>query len=176
MWGTSLVVQWLRNHLPMQGTSIQSLVWEDTTCRGATTIVCHDYWAHAIGLQPPKPAHLEPMLLNKKSPCTAAEYPPLITTRENLCTATKTQHSQKKEKKYSMRANWRNSQAGNFWSLIFFLGFYPMEISFHNPQCSRFYLPVRESWGRGFLDKPPSSWHLTDLWLKRVLQFLTGWP
>ena len=27
--GTSLVVQWLRIHLPMQGTQVQSLVWED---------------------------------------------------------------------------------------------------------------------------------------------------
>ena len=26
--GTSLVVQWLRIHLPMQGTQVQSLVWE----------------------------------------------------------------------------------------------------------------------------------------------------
>ena len=25
----SLVVQWLRNHLPMQGTWVRSLVWED---------------------------------------------------------------------------------------------------------------------------------------------------
>ena len=30
--GTSLVVQWLRIHLPMQGTWVQSLVWEDPTC------------------------------------------------------------------------------------------------------------------------------------------------
>ena len=28
---TSLVAQWLRIHLPMQGTRIQSLVWEDPT-------------------------------------------------------------------------------------------------------------------------------------------------
>ena len=30
MWA-SLVVQWLRIHLPMQGTQVQSLVWEDPT-------------------------------------------------------------------------------------------------------------------------------------------------
>ena len=34
--GTSLVVQWLRIHLPMQGTRVLSLVWEDPTCLGAT--------------------------------------------------------------------------------------------------------------------------------------------
>ena len=34
--GISLVVQWLRICLPMQGTWVQSLVLEDPTCRGAT--------------------------------------------------------------------------------------------------------------------------------------------
>ena len=32
----SLVVQWLRICLPMQGTWVRALVWEDPTCRGAT--------------------------------------------------------------------------------------------------------------------------------------------
>ena len=39
----SLVVQWLRIRLPMQGTRVQALVWEDTTCRGATRPVSHNY-------------------------------------------------------------------------------------------------------------------------------------
>ena len=33
---TSLVVQWIRICLPMQGTPGQSLVWEDSTRCGAT--------------------------------------------------------------------------------------------------------------------------------------------
>ena len=41
--GASLMVQWLRIHLPMQGTQVQALVWEDSTCRGATQPVCHNY-------------------------------------------------------------------------------------------------------------------------------------
>ena len=41
--GTSLVVQWLRTLLPMQGTWDQALVWEDPTCRGATKLMCHNY-------------------------------------------------------------------------------------------------------------------------------------
>ena len=41
--GTSLVVQWLRIHLPMQGTWVRALVQEDPTCRGATKPVCHNY-------------------------------------------------------------------------------------------------------------------------------------
>ena len=40
--GTSLVVQWLRICLPMQGTRVRSLVQEDPTCRGATKLVYHN--------------------------------------------------------------------------------------------------------------------------------------
>ena len=39
----SLVAQWLRICLPMQGTQVRALVWEDTTCRGATKPVSHNY-------------------------------------------------------------------------------------------------------------------------------------
>ena len=41
--GASLVAQWLRICLPMQGTWVRALVWEDPTCRGATRPVSHDY-------------------------------------------------------------------------------------------------------------------------------------
>ena len=41
--GASLVTQWLRICLPMQGTQIQALVWEDPTCRGAAGPVSHNY-------------------------------------------------------------------------------------------------------------------------------------
>ena len=41
--GTSLVAQWLRIRLPMQGTQVLALVWEDATCRGATKPVCNNY-------------------------------------------------------------------------------------------------------------------------------------
>ena len=48
--GPSLVGQWLRIRLPMQGTRVRSLVQEDPTCRGATKpvtttteFVCHNY-------------------------------------------------------------------------------------------------------------------------------------
>ena len=41
--GTSLVAQWLRIHLPIQGTQVQALVWEDPMCRGATKPVHHNY-------------------------------------------------------------------------------------------------------------------------------------
>ena len=88
--GTSLVAQWLRIHLPMQGTWVRALVREDPTCRRATKPVLLNYWACALepashnywsphALEPVrcnywahepqllKPARLEPMLRNKRS-------------------------------------------------------------------------------------------------------------
>ena len=41
--GASLVAQWLRICLPMQGTRVRALVWEDPTCCGATGPVSHNY-------------------------------------------------------------------------------------------------------------------------------------
>ena len=77
--GPSLVVQWWRIHLPMQGTRVQALVREDPTCCGATKPMCHNYWVCA--LEPAsrnywahvpqllKPTHLEPVLYSKRSHC-----------------------------------------------------------------------------------------------------------
>ena len=39
----SLVAQWLRIRLPMQGTQVQALVREDPTCRGVTKLASHNY-------------------------------------------------------------------------------------------------------------------------------------
>ena len=73
----SLVEQWLRICLPIQGTQVQALVQEDPTCHGATKPVRHNYWARALEPvcrnywayvpQLLKPACLEPMLHNKRS-------------------------------------------------------------------------------------------------------------
>ena len=38
----SLVAQWLRICLPMQGTRVRALVWEDPTCRGVIKPVSHN--------------------------------------------------------------------------------------------------------------------------------------
>ena len=40
---TSLVVQWLRIHLPMQETWVRSLVQKDSTGRWAAKPVCYNY-------------------------------------------------------------------------------------------------------------------------------------
>ena len=50
----SLVAQWLRICLPMQGTRVRALVWEDPTCRGATGPVSPNYWARASGACAPQ--------------------------------------------------------------------------------------------------------------------------
>ena len=41
--GASLVAQWLRICLLMQGTQVRALVWEDPTCRRAAGPVSHNY-------------------------------------------------------------------------------------------------------------------------------------
>ena len=41
--GASLVAQWLRIRLPMQGTWVRALVREDPACRGATKPMHHNY-------------------------------------------------------------------------------------------------------------------------------------
>ena len=46
--GASLVAQWLRICLPMQGTRVRALAQEDPTCRRATKPVHHNYWAWAL--------------------------------------------------------------------------------------------------------------------------------
>ena len=85
------MVQWLRICLPMQGTWVRALVWEDPTCRGATRPVSHTT----------EPARLELVLRNKRGHDSERpahcdeEWPPLAATRESPCTETKTQHSQK---------------------------------------------------------------------------------
>ena len=59
IYGTSLVVQWLSIHLPMQGTQVRSLIWEDSTCPGAIKPLCHSDWA----------CPLEPVLCHKRRHC-----------------------------------------------------------------------------------------------------------
>ena len=44
LWA-SLVAQWLGIRLPMEGTWVRALVWEDPTCHGATKPVHHNYRA-----------------------------------------------------------------------------------------------------------------------------------
>ena len=65
-WGASLVVQWIRICLAMQGTPIWSLGCDDPTCHGATKLICHDYWACAP--QQEKPPQWEVQAPQQSSP------------------------------------------------------------------------------------------------------------
>ena len=115
----SLVAQWLRIRLPMQGTRVRALVQEYPTYHGATKPVCHNYWActlepasHNYWAHVPqllKPACLEPVLrngrghLNEKPAHHHEEWPLLAATRESPSAATKTQRSQKKIKEINLK-------------------------------------------------------------------------
>ena len=59
-YGASLVVQWLRICLQMQGTQVPPLVREDPTCHGATK---------PMRFTTTEPSGLQPMLCNKRSHC-----------------------------------------------------------------------------------------------------------
>ena len=83
---TSLIVQWLRICLPVQGAQVWSLVWEDPTCRGATKPcatttepMCHNGWnPHTWS-----PCSAVREVTAMRNPRTASgEEPPLLETRE----------------------------------------------------------------------------------------------
>ena len=83
--GTSLVAQWLRICLPMQGTQVCTLVQENPTGRGATKPVRHNYWANALepashnywahAPQLLKPAHPRALASQEKPPHWEASAP-----------------------------------------------------------------------------------------------------
>ena len=90
--GACLVVQWLRIHLALQGTSVCSLVQEDPICLGAIKPMSSNCCS---------PPVLEPMLCIKRRHCN--ERPehrcwraaPARCNWGSLHTPIKTQHSQK---------------------------------------------------------------------------------
>ena len=84
------MVQWLRIHLPLQGTQVQSLVQEDPTCRRATKPVrhncwactvepaCHNYWARvprACAPQQEKPLQREARTPQLEKACVQQQRP-----------------------------------------------------------------------------------------------------
>ena len=93
--GTSLVAQWLRIHLSMQGSRVRALVREDPTCRGATKPVRYNYWACALEPVSHNYWARMPQLLKARVPRACAPQQREATAMRSPCTATKTQHSQK---------------------------------------------------------------------------------
>ena len=109
--GTSLVVQWLRICLPIQGTQVQFLIQEDPAHHGATKHVHPNYWARTLEHashnymkptcprastpQPEKPPkwevhapqwRIDPAHCNKRKPRSSNEDPvrPKINTKINF--------------------------------------------------------------------------------------------
>ena len=70
---TSLGVEWIGICLPLQGTQVWSLSWEDFTCHGQLKPTCHSDWA--CTLRPvsstKKRSHRseEPAHRNEEQPC-----------------------------------------------------------------------------------------------------------
>ena len=70
----SLVAQWLWTCLPMQGTWLRALVWEDPTCRWATKPVRHNYWPCAL-----EPVSHNPWSFSATREATAMRRPRTVT-------------------------------------------------------------------------------------------------
>ena len=123
---TSLVAQWLRIHLPVQGTRVRSLVREDPMCCRATKparhncwahtpqllkpmrsracvpqlleSTCHKYWAHTLQLL--KPVHPNKRSHLKENPTHHnEEWPPLTAMREKPARSNEDPTQPKKFKK-----------------------------------------------------------------------------
>ena len=85
---TSLVAQWVRICLPMQGTQVWSLIHEDSHHPGATKPMGRNCWAHA--LEPACCTCLEPVLHMRedtamRSLCTKTESSPHTPQLEKAC-------------------------------------------------------------------------------------------
>ena len=97
--GASLVVQWLRVCLPMQGTRVRALVWEDPTCRGATAPVSHNYcWACASGARAPQRD-----TATVRGPRTAMNSGPRSPQREKALTQKQRPKNTGKKKNYKTK-------------------------------------------------------------------------
>ena len=81
--GTSLVAQWMGVHLPVQGTQVWSLVWEDPTCWGATKPTHHNYRACTLesGSQSYWACVLQ-LLTHTQQSCTPQPLSPRAATTE----------------------------------------------------------------------------------------------
>ena len=94
---TSLVVQWLRTHLPTQGTRVQSLVREHSIYQEATQ--SHPLQSLLATSSKPTAQSLcsttREVIAMRSPHTTTIEQPRFSATRESLCAARKTQCSHK---------------------------------------------------------------------------------
>ena len=114
--GTSLVTQWIRISLPMQGTWIRSLIWEDPTCTWETKPMSHSYWVPGSRAHEPqilKAACLEPVLCNKNhgmsSPCSEVSSNPHSLQPEKACMQQRRPRATKKKERKEKLGLWRQA-------------------------------------------------------------------
>ena len=106
--GTSLVVLWLRIHLPMQGTWFGSRIGDDPTCSRATKPQLLSLHAQS----PISTAREAPAMRSSHS--AAREQPQFAASRESPHVAMKAQHSQKqnsKKKRMTQDLMWKDLAA-----------------------------------------------------------------
>ena len=90
------MVQWLRIHLAMPETLVQSLIWGDSTCCGAAKPVHDNYRARESW----NPHSMTKEATAMRSPLVTTREKSLLTaTRESPRAAAKTQNSKKKKRK-----------------------------------------------------------------------------
>ena len=75
------MVQWLRICLPMQGTRIQPLVWEELMCHGVRKPVYHDYRAWVLQLSAWSPCSTMEETSGMRGPHAATRQKPKTATR-----------------------------------------------------------------------------------------------
>ena len=98
---TSLVSLWVSVCLPMQGTWVRSLVWEDPTCRKQQSLCAaaieptsYNHQAHTLHLSAGAES-LRSAEREATSTRSLRTLAPLAATNESPCKATKTQPSQR---------------------------------------------------------------------------------
>ena len=151
---TSLGIQWLRNHLPMQGTWVLSLVWEDPTrCRGVTqsskllsphsrarelqllsllVAMTEAHAPRACALQQERPPQGEAHALQERRT-------PFSTTGESPPAATKTQCNQDIKAIFFLKKRnvssivMAHSQNLHFWSPVSFTSLFRIKLTFQLP-------------------------------------------
>ena len=92
---TSLVAQWWRIHLPVQGIWVKSLFRDNSMGWGATKPVYHNYWACTPRARAPQ----QGKSLQREAHTPQLGWPMFAATRESLHAAVKTQHTHTKQKK-----------------------------------------------------------------------------
>ena len=108
--GASLVAQWLRIRLPMQGTRVQALVRKDPTCRGPTKPTSHNYWSPCAW----SPCSATREAAAMRSPHTTTKSSPRSPQLEKDCTQQWRPNTAKNKKKL-LKTNWEcfSSTLGN---------------------------------------------------------------